>query len=65
VRPFFDRPFRVLGAERFTAALMSGIADPALAGRPPTGAIDQFADSTDVLAHRERSRAIAAALART
>jgi hypothetical protein len=62
VRPFHDRPFRVLGAERFAHALTAGITDPDLRGRPLTGAVDQFADSTDVLAHRGRSRALAAAL---
>lgn len=62
VRLFHDRPFRVLDAERFAAALTAGITDPGLRGRPLTGAIDQFADSTDVLTHRGRTRALAAAL---
>ncbi len=62
VRPFHDRPFRVLDAERFADALTAGITDPVLRGRPRTGAIDQFADNTDVLADRNRSRALAAAL---
>ncbi len=61
-RPFHDRPFRVLGAERFAHALTAGITDPDLRDRPLTGAVDQFADSTDVLTHRGRSRALAAAL---
>jgi hypothetical protein len=62
VRPFHDRPFRVLGAERFTRALIGSIADPAVRALPLTGAVDQFVDSTDALSHRSRSRAIAAAL---
>jgi hypothetical protein len=62
VRPFHDRPFRVLHAERFTQALIRSIADPALRALPLTGAIDQFVDNTDALGHRTRSRAIAAAL---
>ena len=62
VRTFHDRPFRVLQAERFTQALISGIHDPAIRALPLTGAIDQFVDSTDALGHRTRSRALAAAL---
>jgi hypothetical protein len=62
VRPFHDRPFRVLHAERFTEALLSSITDPAVRALPLTGAIDQFVDSTDALAHRTRSRALVTAL---
>lgn len=62
VRPFHDRPFRVLQAERFGQALMTNIQDPAVRALPLTGAIDQFVDSTDALAHRSRSRALTAAL---
>ncbi|KAA2266597.1 DUF4037 domain-containing protein [Solihabitans fulvus] len=62
VRPFHDRPFQVLHAERFATALMATITDPAIRDLPMTGAIDQFVDSTDVLAHRTRSRHLAAAL---
>lgn len=62
VRPFHDRPFRVLHAERLTEALISSITDPAVRALPLTGAIDQFVDSTDALAHRTRSRALVAAL---
>jgi len=61
-RTFHDRPFRVLGAERFSAALVRDIDDPTLRALPLTGAIDQFVDSTDALGHRVRSRALAAAL---
>lgn len=61
-RLFHDRPFRVLHAERFSEALMSSIHDPAVRALPLTGAIDQFVDSTDALAHASRSRALAAAL---
>jgi hypothetical protein len=52
------RPFRVLHAERFGAALITSIEDPGVRSLPLTGAIDQFVDSTDVLAHRDRSRAL-------
>jgi hypothetical protein len=49
VRFYFDRPFRVLGAGRFTEALLDTIDDPAIRGLPLAGAIDQFMDSTEVL----------------
>jgi predicted N-acetyltransferase YhbS len=39
VRSYYDRPYLVIGAERFTAAL----------GRAGYGAVDQFIDSTDAL----------------
>jgi hypothetical protein len=48
---FFSRPFRVIGAGRFTEALLSGVTDPAVVGlarRPLIGSIDQFSDSTDL-----------------
>lgn len=61
-RPFHDRPFLVLDAGRFAQALIHGIGDPALRALPLTGAIDQFVDNTDALAHRTRGRALAAAL---
>jgi len=62
VRPFHNRPFRVLHAERFTQALIRSIDDPTLRALPLTGAIDQFVDNTDALTHCTRSRALAAAL---
>lgn len=42
-RPYFDRPFQVIEAERIVRALLPA---PDL---PLTGAIDQFVDSTDAL----------------
>jgi hypothetical protein len=50
VRPYFDRPFRVLGAGRFAEASRARITDPWLRRLPPVGSADQIADSTDVLA---------------
>ncbi|RFU85825.1 DUF4037 domain-containing protein [Streptomyces triticagri] len=61
-RPYHSRPYRVLHAERFAAALVSRIEDPAVRALPPTGAVDQFVDSTDILAHPERARAVVNAL---
>jgi hypothetical protein len=57
VRGFHQRPFLVLDAGRFAAALRDAIRDPARRARPLTGAVDQVVDNTDVLAHTERSRA--------
>lgn len=48
-RPYHSRPFRVLHPERFAAALLDRVTDPAVRALPPTGAVDQFVDSTDVL----------------
>lgn len=64
VRPFYDRPFLVLRADRFADALLATIPDPAMRSLPRTGAIDQFGDSTDLTHHRDRSRAVTRALLR-
>jgi hypothetical protein len=47
VRCYYDRPYRVIGAERFASALRQAIVDPAIGCLPDTGAVDQFIDSTD------------------
>ncbi|PDP88457.1 hypothetical protein CQJ94_06630 [Glycomyces fuscus] len=57
-RPFHERPWPVLDAARFTRALLAGITDPELAARPPVGAVDQFADSTDALTRPEVFRSL-------
>ncbi|MFD2765093.1 DUF4037 domain-containing protein [Micromonospora eburnea] len=62
VRPFHDRPFLVLDANRFVAALRAAVEDPALRARPPVGAVDQYLDNVDVLTHAERVRRVAAAV---
>jgi predicted N-acetyltransferase YhbS len=49
VHRFYERPYQVIGAARFTAALREAITDPRLRHLPLTGAIDQFTDSTDAL----------------
>jgi hypothetical protein len=56
VRLFRGRPFRVLGSGRFVDACLAGVIDPWLKSLPPVGAIDQFADSTDVLSDPQRFR---------
>ena len=52
-RPFYARPYRVLDADRFVAAMTAAIRDPAVRRISdrlgPVGALDQWADSTDVL----------------
>ena len=57
-RPFFDRPYPVIDAGRFAAALLARIEDPAIAALPPVGAIDQFSDSTAVLCSPRLARAL-------
>jgi len=47
VRRFYERPYQVIDAARFTEALREVIADPRVRRLPLTGAIDQFTDSTD------------------
>ncbi len=46
-RSFHDRPYQVIGAAGFTAALRAAITDPRVRCLPLTGAVDQFTDSTD------------------
>jgi hypothetical protein len=48
-RPFYERPYQVLGADRFAAALREAITDPQVRRLPAVGAVDQFIDSTDAL----------------
>ncbi|GAA2044701.1 DUF4037 domain-containing protein [Catenulispora yoronensis] len=55
-RPYYERPFRVIGADRFARALFESVSDPGIRALPPTGAVDQFADSTDFLGRAEVTR---------
>lgn len=61
VRQFHDRPYLVLGADRFAAALQDTVTDPQVRALSLVGAIDQQTDSTDVLTSRAVARAIVAA----
>ena len=54
VRQYHSRPFLVIRGERFAAALFGTIRDPWIASLPPVGAVDQFADSTDLLSYPDR-----------
>ncbi|WP_327721500.1 DUF4037 domain-containing protein [Streptomyces sp. NBC_00490] len=56
-RHYHSRPFRVLHAERFTAALMAHVTAPEVRCLPVIGAVDQFVDSTDVLSRPALTRA--------
>jgi hypothetical protein len=49
LRQFHDRPARVLGAARFTAAALELVDDPVLSRLPLVGAVDQLLDCTDAL----------------
>ncbi|MFD5457560.1 hypothetical protein [Streptomyces olivaceus] len=62
-RPYHARPYRVLHAERFADALTARVTEPAVRALPPTGAVDQFTDSTDLVADPRRTRAVTAATA--
>jgi hypothetical protein len=56
-RGFFDRPYQVLDAGRFTAVLREAITDPLIRRLPAVGAVDQFIDSTDALGNSSFLRA--------
>ena len=60
-RPFHDRPYQVIGAARFTAALREAITDPQVRRLPLAGSVDQFTDSTDAAGDLRFTRACAAA----
>jgi len=56
--PFFDRPFSVIGGDRFAEALAKRIQDPALCKLAALGigGVDQISDNTDFRALQERFR---------
>jgi hypothetical protein len=62
-RRYHGRPFVVLHAERFSAALHETVADPELRALPLTGSVDQWANSTDLLHSPAATRAAIDALA--
>jgi hypothetical protein len=59
-RRYYDRPYQVINADRFTGALLEVIADPQVRRLPVLGAVDEFIDSTDAL---ENTRFLRAAIA--
>jgi hypothetical protein len=62
VRPFYTRPYQVIDAGRFAAALAGSIADDQIRRLPLTGAVDQFIDSTDAAGDATLRRAAVQAL---
>jgi len=52
VSQFWSRPFRVIGGDRFTKAIMQHIRDPqivSLTQQRPIGSVDLWSDNTDLL----------------
>jgi len=60
-RRYYNRPYRVINAGRFSAALLDAIADPQVRKLPGVGAVDEFIDSTDALGNTGLLRAAIAA----
>lgn len=55
VSSYHNRPYQVIHAERFSQAIFQTISDTTIKNLEfPAGAIDQFIDSTQVLAHPQR-----------
>jgi hypothetical protein len=65
VRPFYDRPYRVIDAGRFVASLRESISADEIRHLPPTGNVDQFIDSTDALGDRQLLRSAISVQLRT
>ncbi|MFL6114810.1 MAG: DUF4037 domain-containing protein [Catenulispora sp.] len=57
-RDYYDRPFQVIDAGRFAAALRAQITEEATAALPAIGSVDQFIDSTAVLTDPRQCRAV-------
>jgi hypothetical protein len=60
-RPFWNRGYPVILADRFVTAIRQEISTASLRDRPLVGSVDQFVDSTDVLGRAALARAVAAA----
>ena len=61
VAPFHSRPYLVIHGDRFASAIRAAIQSEEVRRLPPhIGAVDQFADSTDVLSYPEHSARLAA-----
>jgi hypothetical protein len=58
-RRFHERPFLVIGGDEIAHKLWVAIQDPEVRALPyGVGKVDQFIDSTDVLSHDRRCRAV-------
>lgn len=64
MRWFYQRPYLVLGGDRFSAALRASMASPRIRELPLAGAVDQLLDSTDAVGDAAARRAAIAALLR-
>jgi hypothetical protein len=62
LQPFHDRPYLVVGGDRFAAALLARVEDPRLRAVPLTGVCDQYLDSTDAVGRLDFVRAATTAL---
>jgi hypothetical protein len=62
VRPFYTRPFQVLSSRRFVDACLARVGNEWLRSLPLVGAIDQWADSTDVLSDAALARRLGSRL---
>ncbi len=58
ITQFHDRPYSVLGADRFAHALQSYIKEVQLRQTALHGSLNQFANSTDLLEHPELCRKV-------
>ncbi len=56
VRFFYDRPFRVIDADRIVTVLRAAVTAPDIRTLPMSGAIDQFVDNTDALGDSDFTR---------
>jgi len=57
-RPYYGRPYQVLGAGRFAAALSGAITDPLVRRLGPAGTADQVIDSTPALGDLRYARSV-------
>ena len=61
-RNYYERPYQVIEAGRFSSALQQSISRARIRELPPVGNVDQFIDSTDVLSDAAQARAAASLL---
>jgi hypothetical protein len=54
--PFWDRPARIIGGDRFAADCLRHVNDPQLRRLPLVGGVDQLADTTDLLSDQTQTR---------
>jgi Domain of unknown function (DUF4037) len=57
---YYDRPYRVIHADRFARALREAITDDAVRTLPIVGSVDQWVDSTNALGNLDELRRIVA-----